>query len=81
MSRDVFSSKVSITSLECMHATLPPDSYSPRPTLFFYRRNITNPENIEENLRWVFDFEYMLPTVKLDPSVQFQYAKTEKGIL
>ena len=68
---------VSITSLECLHASVAPCKRTVQPTVFFYQRNILNPEDVESNLRWVFEFEYVPEDRELEDEVRFQYSKTK----
>ena len=49
------------------------------PTVFFYERKIENPEEFEHALRWVFEFENVLPDRQLAEEVKYQYVKTEKA--
>ena len=49
------------------------------PTVFFYKRSITNAEEIENEMRWVYDFEYVPEDAKLDPDTENQYTKTSKA--
>ena len=44
--------ELSITSLECIHATNKlPNVKRSSPNIFFYKRNIVNSEDIEEDMR------------------------------
>lgn len=74
-----YGTQVSITSLECIHAVLSPKAKRPFPVVFYYKRNITNSDNIEEDLRWVFDFEYVPENTVLDSAVQYQYIKNGRA--
>ena len=70
---------VSITSLECIHACCPPTESRDTPTVFFYERHITNMQNVEDQFKWVFDYEYVTPDVQLPPDVQYQYVRSYKA--
>lgn len=51
---------VSITSLECIHATHPVQFVEQSPTIFFYERLILNENDIDEESSWIYDFNYKL---------------------
>ena len=69
--------KVSITSLECLHAAQLPSVLTKTPTVFFYERVIKNPEEVEKDLKWVFDFEYVDNSAEVDDAVKNQYLSTD----
>ena len=71
---------ISITSLECIHAAKIPKTLSPKPTVFFYEREIieTGRQKIPDNMRWIFDFEFVDKEIE-DPELKFQYELDEAG--
>ena len=76
-----FSRGVSITSLECIHAAKIPKALSPKPTVFFYEREIDESrgkQKIPDNLRWIFDFEFVDAVID-DPSLKYQYEFDKSG--
>ena len=79
---DVNQKKLAITSLECIHASISVKKIPASPTIFFYERNIQNFDNIEEFMRWVFQYEYKSIEESIDASVEKQYVrKTKEDVL
>ena len=71
---------VSITSLECIHASIPVSIRRPAKTIFFFKRHFENSEDIERNMKWIFDYEYVVESESLDESIRNQYTPTEKTL-
>lgn len=74
-----YNKQVSITSLECVHGALPVENKRPAPTMFFFKRHIDNPEDIEEDKRWIFEYEYVDENVPLKKNVVNQYTRTTEA--
>ena len=67
---------MAITSLECVHASLPLVNQSLlAPTILFYKRRIVNKTDIPINLQWIFNFEYPSEDAEIDPEVEKQYTR------
>ena len=71
---------VSITSLECIHACSPPNRVRTTPTILFYERQLDTTE-VEPEMKWVFDFEYVAPESKLDAHSQYQYVQNSSAAM
>jgi DNA replication protein DnaC len=73
-------SQVSITSLECIHAARLSSSRTPRPTVFFYERQIVEDakHKIPDDRRWIFDFEFVNKEIK-NPDRKHQYTLDKEG--
>ena len=65
---------LSITSMECIHAANVVGVKPPKPTIFFYNREIMEDrlDFIPDQYRWIFDFEFVESEVS-DQSVKHQY--------
>ena len=73
--------QLSITSLECIHASLTLKNMLPAKTIFFYKRSIQNRIDMEPMLQWIFDFEYVDENKKVIPELAKQYENKSGNVL
>ena len=77
---DELRQSLSITSPECLHATLISSSRNIKLKVFLYERTILNSKNIEPHIRWGFDFEYLDENQDAKDEVKLQYTKTPQAL-
>eukprot|EP00045_Choanoeca_perplexa_P017800 m.267119 g.267119 ORF g.267119 m.267119 type:complete len:1900 (+) comp17636_c0_seq2:61-5760(+) len=68
---------ISITSMEVWHAVLGPElAKIEQPHAFFAFRDTGFTENVADDWKWIFDFEYRPEDANLPEAVEMQYTKT-----
>eukprot|EP00050_Salpingoeca_kvevrii_P011196 m.13501 g.13501 ORF g.13501 m.13501 type:complete len:1959 (+) comp3308_c0_seq1:33-5909(+) len=69
---------LSITSMEVWHALLGAKAPTvQQPHAFFAFRETDFMEQVDDDWKWVFDFEYVSPDKELPESLELQYSKTD----